>query len=63
MPAYLEVTNTIRLINASFTNISVALGLFDEKNYRKKKTDGSPDGDLVEKFRPMLDEIKDVRCF
>ena len=58
-----DLTNSIHLINASFTNISIALGLLDEKNYRKKKADGSPGDEPIEKFRPDWDAIKDVRCF
>ena len=58
-----DLTNTILLINASFTNIDIALGLLDEKNYRKKKAGGSPDGDLIGKLRPVWHAIKNVRCF
>ena len=58
-----DLTNTILLINASFTNIDIALGLLDEKVYRKKKAGGFPDGDLIEKFRPLWEGDQERTLF
>ncbi|PPR04713.1 hypothetical protein CVT24_011835 [Panaeolus cyanescens] len=44
-------------INKGFETVSHILDRLDRKNYRKKKDDGSPGGDLIPKFKGDWDAI------
>jgi len=45
-----DLTNQIHVATVDFTKVKVTLGILDDKNYRKKKPDGSANGDGIEEF-------------
>ncbi|PPR05332.1 hypothetical protein CVT24_008051 [Panaeolus cyanescens] len=49
--ALIDLPKHVKSINTAFEDISHVLGRLDSKNYRKKKDDGSPDGDYIPKFQ------------
>lgn len=53
-----NLTSTVISINKDFDKILHTVILFDSKNYRKKKDDGSPNGDYIQKFEPTWRGIK-----
>ena len=55
-----NLTATVTRVNDDFDEILTAVALFDSKNYRCKKENGSPDGGLIDKFEPRWRRIKEV---